>query len=149
MSAAATAATAVAEAAPPQLPHLPRAAWRDYQASPATRESPWVRRLLLTVALAFFETPRLELWRPEIAVTFAYHVILPQGAAYALWFSLMQRVPASTLALGTLLVPVFGVIGAVVFLGEQPPAIDLFGFLLILMAVVLDQGVRGWRARGP
>ncbi len=103
---------------------------------------------LATVALAFFETPRLELWRPEIAATFAYHVILPQGAAYALWFSLMQRVPASTLALGTLLVPVFGVVGAVTFLGERPPAIDLFGFLLILTAVVLDQGVRGWRARG-
>jgi sulfate transport system permease protein len=27
---------------------------RDYQASPATREAPWVRYTLLTIALGFF-----------------------------------------------------------------------------------------------
>ena len=101
--------------------------------------------LAAAVGLVLFETPRLELWRPEIAATFAYHVIFPQAAAYALWFGLMNRIPASTLALGTLLVPVFGVLGAVIFLGERPPLVDLAGFALILTAVVLDQGVRGWR----
>lgn len=37
----------------------------DYQANPATRESPWVRRLLLTLALAFFA---LFLLLPLVAV---------------------------------------------------------------------------------
>ena len=100
-----------------------------------------------SVGMALFEAPRLELWRPEIAATFGYHVIFPQAAAYALWFGLLSRVPASTLALGTLLVPVFGVVGAVLLIGERPSAVDLGGFALILLAVVLDQGVRGWRAR--
>ena len=101
------------------------------------------------IGLYLFETPKLELWRPEIAATFAYHVIFPQAAAYALWFGLMNRVSASTLALGTLLVPVFGVAGAVLMLGEQPPPFDLIGFAIIFSAVVIDQGVRGWRDRKP
>jgi drug/metabolite transporter (DMT)-like permease len=42
---------------------------------------------------------------------------------------------------------VFGVIGAVVLLGERPPLPDIIGFAFILAAVVLDQGVRTWRAR--
>jgi drug/metabolite transporter (DMT)-like permease len=104
--------------------------------------------LASSVGLYFFEAPRLELWRPEIAATFAYHVIFPQAAAYALWFGLMNRIPASTLALGTLLVPVFGVTGAVLLIGERPPLLDIVGFAIILVAVVLDQGVRAWRDRG-
>ena len=99
------------------------------------------------IGLVLFETPRLELHRPEIALTFAYHVFLPQAAAYALWFGLVARVPASTAALGTLLVPVFGVLGAIVLLGERPPLLDLIGFGIIFTAVVADQGVRTWRAR--
>jgi drug/metabolite transporter (DMT)-like permease len=100
-----------------------------------------------TLGMLAFEVPRLELWRPEIAVSFAYHAIFPQAAAYALWFGLMHRVSASTLALGTLLVPIFGVTGAVLLVGEQPSAPDLVGFATILAAVVLDQGVRAWRDR--
>jgi drug/metabolite transporter (DMT)-like permease len=101
-----------------------------------------------TAGLVLFETPRLELHRPEIALTFAYHVIFPQAAAYALWFGLMARVPASTAALGTLLVPVFGVLGAVALIGERPPLLDIVGFAIILSAVLLDQGVRAWRDSG-
>lgn len=99
------------------------------------------------LGMAMFETPRLELWRPEIAVLFAYHCILPQAAAYALWFSLMARVPASTAALGTLLVPVFAVASSMAWIGERPAALDLVGFALILAAILLDQGVRGWRGQ--
>lgn len=99
------------------------------------------------IGLALFETPRLELWRPEIAATFAYHVIFPQTAAYALWFSLMTRIPASTLALGTLLVPVFGVGGAMLMIGERPSPLELAGFAVIMTAILLDQGVRAWLDR--
>jgi drug/metabolite transporter (DMT)-like permease len=100
-----------------------------------------------TLGMLLFETPHVEL-SPLIAATLAYHVILPQAAAYALWFSLMSQVAASTAALGTLLVPIFGVIGSVFALGERPTAVDLGGFALILLAVVLDQGYRSWRRRG-
>lgn len=99
-----------------------------------------------TIGMLLFETPRIEL-SPVIAGTLAYHVIFPQAVAYALWFGLMARVPASTAAIGTLLVPIFGVIGAVILLGESPTALDLVGFGLILLAVLLDQGYRAMRNR--
>jgi drug/metabolite transporter (DMT)-like permease len=101
--------------------------------------------VLCGIGLALFETPRLELGRPDIALALAYHVVFPQVAAYALWFALVARIPAATAALGTLLVPVFGVIGSVVLLGERPTAVDLSGFALILAAVLIDQGWRAWR----
>lgn len=99
---------------------------------------------IATIGMLLFETPRIEL-TPTIMATLAYHVIFPQAVAYALWFSLMKRVSASTAAIGTLLVPIFGVIGAVVLLGERPTALDLAGFGLILLAVLIDQGYRAVR----
>lgn len=103
--------------------------------------------VVATVGLAFFETPRLELWRPEIAASFAFHVLFPQAAAYALWFGLIARVPASTASLGTLLVPIFGVGGAMLMIGERPTELDLAGFALIMAAVLIDQGGRAWMGR--
>lgn len=98
-----------------------------------------------TLGMLLFETPRMDL-SPATTATLAYHIIFPQAVAYALWFSLMTRVSASTAAVGTLLVPIFGVIGSVVLLGERPTPLDLAGFALILVAVLLDQGYRALRA---
>jgi drug/metabolite transporter (DMT)-like permease len=95
--------------------------------------------------MLLFETPRIEL-SPVIAATLAFHIIFPQGVSYALWFSLISRVSASTAALGTLLVPIFGVLGAVILLGERPTPVDLAGFGLILLSVLMDQGYRAMRA---
>ena len=101
-----------------------------------------VGAVVTTAGMALFETPRLEL-SPLVATMLAYHIIFPPAVAYALWFGLIARVATSTVALGTLLVPIFGVLGAVILLGERPSALDLVGFALILTAVLLDQG---WRA---
>lgn len=98
-----------------------------------------------TIGALLFETPRLDL-SPVIASVLAYHIIFPQSVSYALWFSLITRIPASTAAVGTLLVPIFGVIGSIVLLGERPTPLDLAGFSLILLAVLLDQGYRALRA---
>jgi drug/metabolite transporter (DMT)-like permease len=89
-----------------------------------------------------FEVPRLDLSRPEAAVAFAYHVALPQAAAYVLWFSLIRTVPASTAAIGTLLIPIFGVIGSIALLGDWPTPLDVAGLVLILTAVAVDQILR-------
>ncbi len=96
------------------------------------------------LGMALFETPRLELQRPDILAVFAYHVIFPQAAAYVLWFGLMARVPASTAALGTLLVPIVAVAASSAMLGEWLSPLDWLGFGVILGAVVLDQGLRPW-----
>jgi drug/metabolite transporter (DMT)-like permease len=99
---------------------------------------------ITTIGMLLFETPRIEL-TPIITSTLAYHIIFPQAIAYALWFGLMARVSASTAAIGTLLVPIYGVIGSVILLGERPTALDLFGFALILLSVLIDQGYRAMR----
>ena len=62
-----------------------------------------------------------------------------KGFAYILWFGLVHRIAASTASLGTLLVPVFGVLGSVVLLNDWPTALDLVGLVLIVSAVLLDQ----------
>ena len=64
----------------------------------------------------------------------AYHVLLGIALPYLLWFGIVGRTPAATAALGTLLVPVVAVLGAVAVLGERPTAADAAGFALIFAA---------------
>ncbi|MFM1988581.1 MAG: hypothetical protein RJA99_1538 [Pseudomonadota bacterium] len=64
----------------------------------------------------------------------AYHVLLGMALPYLLWFAAVRRLPASSAALGTLLVPVVAVLGAVVVLGERPGPVDLLGFSMIFAA---------------
>lgn len=106
-----------------------------------------IAAIACALGMAAFESPRLDLGRVEVAAAFAYHVALPQAVAYVLWFGLVGRVPASTAALGTLLIPIFGVIGAVLLLGDWPTPLDLAGLSLILAAVGMDQVLRArWLA---
>lgn len=102
-----------------------------------------VAAIVCCLGMWMFETPHLDLSKPHILAAFAYHVALPQAAAYVLWFSLIRHVSSSTASLGTLLVPVFGVIGSVLILGDRPTAIDVAGFVLLFAAVQLDQFFRG------
>lgn len=104
-----------------------------------------IAAVVCTAGAWLFETPRFDLAEPRIAAAFVYHVLFPQAVSYVLWFGLIRRVPASTAALGTLLVPIFGVAGAVAILGERPSIMDIGGFAMILIAVALDQIVRGLR----
>ena len=64
----------------------------------------------------------------------AYHVVLGMALPYLVWFGVVARLPASSAALGTLLVPVVAVIGSVAWLGERPSVLDAIGFALILGA---------------
>jgi drug/metabolite transporter (DMT)-like permease len=94
---------------------------------------------ICTLCMGLFETPHLDLTAAPQLSAFIYHVIFPQGVAYLLWFDLAGRVPATTAALGTLLVPIFGVAGAVALLGDWPTPLDLAGLGFILCSVLLDQ----------
>lgn len=75
-------------------------------------------------------------WPADLATwaAIAYHVLLGMALPYLLWFGIVRRLPASSAALGTLLVPVVAVLGAVILLGERPGAADLVGFGLIFAA---------------
>ncbi len=70
-------------------------------------------------------------------IALAFHVILATALAYLIWFDVVARLPAGVAALGTLLVPVVGVAGAMTLLGERPSVSDLGGFGLIIAAASL------------
>jgi drug/metabolite transporter (DMT)-like permease len=64
----------------------------------------------------------------------AYAGVVGSGIAYALWFEIMRRLPAGTASLGTLGIPVVGVISTILIVGERPTATDITGFALIFAA---------------
>jgi drug/metabolite transporter (DMT)-like permease len=72
--------------------------------------------------------------REETLIALAYHVLLAQALAYFLWFEVVARIPAGIASLGMLLVPAFGVCGAMLFLGERPTTADFLGLALIVAA---------------
>jgi drug/metabolite transporter (DMT)-like permease len=65
-----------------------------------------------------------------------YSTFIGTALAYLLWFQSVGRLPASTAGLGTLLVPVIGVVAAVLLLGDRPTGHDLIGFGLIFAAAL-------------
>ncbi|MCA1326498.1 DMT family transporter [Herbaspirillum sp. alder98] len=72
----------------------------------------------------------------RLLLALGYHILFGMAAAHVLWFSIVARMPAGVAALGTLLVPVVGVTGAVLLLGERPALTDLAGFALIFCAAL-------------
>ena len=69
-------------------------------------------------------------------VGLVYSTFIGTALAYLLWFQAVGRLPASTAGLGTLLVPVIGVVAAVLLLGDRPTGHDLIGFGLIFVAAL-------------
>ena len=75
----------------------------------------------------------------------AYNGLFGMGLAYFLWFVVVDRLPATTATLGSLLTPVVGVIGSAIVIGERPGLTDIIGFALIFAAaasVLLQPNVK-------
>lgn len=84
-------------------------------------------------------------WRGWGAV--AYLALLSTLLGYGLWTQLLQRYPTSTVAPLSLLVPVVGLLSAMVLLGEFPSAGQWLGTLGVLLGMVVNQlGGRGFQA---
>jgi drug/metabolite transporter (DMT)-like permease len=64
----------------------------------------------------------------------AWTGVIGNGIAYGLWFTVVRRLPAVTASLGVLAVPVIGIIGSFLILGEVPTGPDIAGFALIFAA---------------
>ena len=102
--------------------------------------------VLLAICQPFFE-PAPVLWPLQTATVLAvaFNGLIGMGLAYFVWFSVMERLPAGTAALGLLLVPVVGVVAAAIMVGDRPTVADLIGFALIFAAaatVLLAPGAR-------
>ena len=71
------------------------------------------------------------------AAVLTYMILGPMALCYLTWFAALQRLPASTAALGTLSVPVIGVIAATLVLGEPLGTRQVIAAALTLGGVAL------------
>lgn len=65
-----------------------------------------------------FEHPVLHAITPAGWSALLYMALIPMALCYVTWFATLKRMPAATAAIGTLMVPVIGVITAALMLGE-------------------------------
>ena len=77
----------------------------------------------------------------------AYLAVLSTLLGYGLWTRLLQRHAASTVAPLSLLVPVIGLVSAMVLLGERPSTVQWLGTLAVLLGMVINQLGGVWARR--
>lgn len=78
----------------------------------------------------------------SVVIALAFSTILAVAAAYLIWFRIVAHLPASVAGMGTLLVPVFGVVASIVVLGERLSTVDAVAFTLILFAALISLQAR-------
>jgi drug/metabolite transporter (DMT)-like permease len=89
--------------------------------------------------------PRLWPLHTESILAVLYVAVIGVGLAHFLWWSIVDKLPAITASIGSLLVPVVAVVASTVILGEHPTSSDAIGFAMIFAAaacVLLQPGVK-------
>jgi drug/metabolite transporter (DMT)-like permease len=91
--------------------------------------------LLISIGmLAFDHYPRLWPVHGGSILAVLYIGVFGVGLAHFLWWTIVGRLPTVTASIGSLMVPVVGVIASAVVLGEHPTLSDILGFALIFAA---------------
>lgn len=67
----------------------------------------------------------------------AYNIVAAQAIGTWIWFGVLTRSPASVAAIGTLMTPGVGVVGAMLLLGETPALTDWIGLALVVSACAI------------
>src|ERR1041385_922057 len=102
--------------------------------------------VFITAASFLFEGhPHLWPMKNETVLAVLFVGLFGVGLAHFLWWSIVDRLPAVTASLGSLLVPVIGVTASAIVLGERLTVPDIVGFAMIFAAaacVLLQPNVR-------
>jgi drug/metabolite transporter (DMT)-like permease len=93
-----------------------------------------IAAVILVVATLLLDGRHFSGAHLDVYLATAWTGIAGNGVAYALWFTIIKRLPAVTASLGVLTSPVIGVIGSFLMLGEVPTVADMIGFALIFVA---------------
>lgn len=84
-----------------------------------------------------FEHPNLGGLTAPAFAALAYTTLVPMGICYLTWFATLRRLPASTAAIGTLTVPIVGLVAAATMLGEPLGGREILAAALTLSGVAL------------
>ena len=76
-------------------------------------------------------------WTAGFVWGLAYTVVLANAVAWFLWLYALHALPAGAAGLGTLSIPVVGVIAAWIQLGEVPTLVEGIGMILIIAALAV------------
>jgi len=107
--------------------------------------------LIILAVLLYSGPPE---WTFGFAWGLAYTVVLANAVAWFLWLYALHALPAGAAGLGTLSIPVVGVLAAWIQLGEVPTLVEGIGMILIISALAvlaaygLLAGRRGAAAAG-
>jgi len=91
----------------------------------------------VTTTVGMLLTEGVPTHLPQLPATYGglvYNVLIGQALSLTLWFTILEIMPAGIAAIGSLLVPAIGVIGATLILGEHPTVADWTGLVLIVAA---------------
>ena len=104
----------------------------------------WVATLAMAPLMIWFpvrETPGVAAWGSVAALG-----ILCTAIAYVAYFRLVEQIGAAPALTVTYLIPVFGTLWGVVFLGERIGAHHVLGAAMIIGGIALVARVRGMRS---
>ncbi|MEY9184417.1 drug/metabolite transporter (DMT)-like permease [Bradyrhizobium sp. USDA 326] len=118
--------TVLSKKYPIQLPPITAAAWQI-----------GIGCLPISIVGLLIETTDLSKVTPVGWWLLVYSVVGQFCIAYVSWFAALARLPASVAAIGTMAVPVIGVVASAVALGEPLGAGQIAGLVFTLAAVVL------------
>jgi drug/metabolite transporter (DMT)-like permease len=107
---------------------------------------------ILTLPLIALDAVRGDAVQSDVrtsAVAAAIYIGIGSGVAYLLFAHVLSRLPASRFAVAMYAVPILGVLGSWLVLGERPIARDVVGGAMILAAVWVAERRRGGRDIAP
>lgn len=76
-------------------------------------------------------------WTQTFTLTLIYSMFLSGSLAWVLWAYALQRLPAGSASMATMLAPIIGVFSAWLQLGEVPDTIELIGMIFVMLALVI------------
>jgi drug/metabolite transporter (DMT)-like permease len=91
--------------------------------------------LPIIIGAWLLETSRLAPLSWEALGALAYNMVVASILCYWVWFKIVSRASATASALGTLSIPVVGVFGSMLVLGERPEWREYLALLLVLAAI--------------
>lgn len=85
-----------------------------------------------------FEAPlQQQIPSPTVLAVFAYHIIFPMVICHAAWVVLVDRLPVQLAVIGTLLIPIVGVLSSALLLGDHLSWSKVAALVLVLSSIVM------------